>query len=109
LIAIKTIRLRLKKCRKARETGMNMKRFLLIGSLTILAALTACTTPQQRAAQQAQLDAYDDQQCQELGFRPGSQAYGNCRLRMREIRATEGSYRSSQPNVSLGVGVMRGF
>jgi len=86
-----------------------MKRFLLIGSLTITALLAACATPQQRAAEQAQRDAYDDRQCQELGFRPGTESYGNCRLKMREIRAKEGAYNSGQPNVSLGLGVVGGF
>lgn len=29
----------------------------------------------------------DDEKCQELGFKPGTEAYGNCRLKLEEIRA----------------------
>jgi len=87
-----------------------MKRTLIFSGLVLLAAtLSACVTAEQRMAQQRQLDAYDDAQCQQLGFRPGSEAYGNCRLKMREIRAKEGSYNNGQPNISLGVGVVGGF
>lgn len=86
-----------------------MKRFLLIGSLTMMGLLAGCMTPEQRAAEQARQDAYDDAQCQELRFRPGTEAYGNCRLKMREIRAREGAYNNSQPQVSVGVGVVGGF
>lgn len=32
--------------------------------------------------------AQDDPKCQELGFKPGSEAYGNCRLQLQQIRAT---------------------
>jgi len=29
----------------------------------------------------------DDTKCRELGFKPGSEAYGNCRLKLEEVRA----------------------
>ena len=31
----------------------------------------------------------DNQECIDLGFVPGTEAYGNCRLKLREIRALE--------------------
>ena len=87
-----------------------MKREWMLGGIAVAAVLlSGCVTPQQRAAQQAQLDAYDDRQCQDLNFRPGSEAYGNCRLKMREIRTREGGNNNGQPNVSLGLGVVGGF
>lgn len=33
--------------------------------------------------------AADDKKCSELGFKPPSDAYGNCRLQLEQIRATE--------------------
>lgn len=29
----------------------------------------------------------DDEKCREYGFEPGTEAYGNCRLKLEEIRA----------------------
>lgn len=45
-------------------------------------ALSGCVTKQE-------IDAADDQECVELGFVPGTEAYGNCRLKLMEIRAME--------------------
>ena len=30
----------------------------------------------------------DDAKCREYGFKPGTEAYGNCRLQLEQIRAT---------------------
>lgn len=32
--------------------------------------------------------AADDRKCREYGFKPGTEAYGNCRLQIDQIRAT---------------------
>jgi hypothetical protein len=32
--------------------------------------------------------AADDAKCQRLGFKPGTEGYGNCRLKLDQIRAT---------------------
>lgn len=34
-------------------------------------------------------EAADDLRCRQLGFRPGTEVYGNCRLQREQIRATE--------------------
>lgn len=34
-------------------------------------------------------EAIDDEKCHELGFKPETEAYGNCRLQLEQIRATE--------------------
>ncbi len=39
--------------------------------------------PEQRAARAAA----DEVKCRELGFKPGTDGYGNCRLKLDEIRA----------------------
>ena len=33
--------------------------------------------------------AADNAKCRELGFKPGTEAYGNCRLQLEQIRATK--------------------
>lgn len=68
--------------------------------LALPLALGACSDP---AAEQARLDAIDHQNCVDLGFKPETEAYGNCRLKMKEIRAKEEGNRS--PNVGFGVGI----
>lgn len=44
-----------------------------------LLVLTACTTAEERAAQ-------DHQKCIDLGFAPQTEAYGNCRLQLMSVR-----------------------
>ena len=39
-------------------------------------------------ARRARHEAEDDAKCRELGFKPGTEAYGNCRLQAEQIRAT---------------------
>lgn len=68
--------------------------------------LAACGDP---AAEQARLDALDHQNCLELGFKPDTEAYGNCRLKMKEIRAKEEGNRSPNIGFGVGVGVTKGF
>lgn len=56
-------------------------------ALTLL--LSACASPEQRAAAaKAQLEA-DSAECQSLGFKPDTEAFSNCLLKLREIRAEE--------------------
>lgn len=44
---------------------------------------------EQAARQFAAQKAADDTKCRELGFKPGTEGYGNCRLKLEQIRATE--------------------
>lgn len=36
----------------------------------------------------------DDAKCREFGFKPETDAYGNCRLQLEQIRATQGAART---------------
>lgn len=40
-------------------------------------------------ARRARHAAEDDAKCQRYGFKPGTEAYGNCRLQAEQIRATK--------------------
>ncbi len=71
--------------------------------------MSACTTEADRAAERARLDATDHQNCLDLGFRAGTEAYGNCRLKMREIRARQETTRSPNVGFGVGIGVSKGF
>lgn len=82
------------------------KRLGLAFAMMAPLVLIACGDP---AAEQARLDAVDHQNCLELGFKPDTEAYGNCRLKMKEIRAKEESNRSPNIGFGLGVGVSKGF
>lgn len=93
--------------RNEEAAGMKMKRILWIGGILGFGlALSACADS---AAEKARLDAVDHQNCVDLGFKPGTDAYGNCRLKMREIRARNEGARSPNVNFGVGVGVVHGF
>lgn len=51
--------------------------------------LAACASPAQRAAYQAQVEAADHGDCIRLGYVPNTPTYGDCRLRIREMRIEE--------------------
>jgi hypothetical protein len=44
---------------------------------------------EERRKQQAATHSQDDAKCRELGFQPKTEAYGNCRLQLEQIRATQ--------------------
>lgn len=69
---------------------------------TLGVTLAACAGD--RKAEIAAQNQADHQNCLELGFEEGTEAYGNCRLKLREIRAAERS-RHSGSNVGIGVGI----
>lgn len=77
--------------------------------LGALMLLTACASDP--AAEQARLDAIDNQNCTDLGFKPGTEPYGNCRLKLKEIRATQAAEneKSSGVHFGFGLGVSKGF
>lgn len=88
---------------------MTTKRISWIGGalgLGLGLALSACADP---AAEKARLDAIDHQNCIDLGFKPGTEAYGNCRLKMKEIRVREEGSQSPDVHFGVGVGVFHGF
>jgi len=58
---------------------------LALGAL--LLSLTACMSAEERTAlAAAQLEA-DRKECASIGFTPETEAFGNCILKLREIRA----------------------
>ncbi|MFO1243243.1 MAG: hypothetical protein U1E36_08650 [Rickettsiales bacterium] len=44
---------------------------------------------QEIAAAKALQDTEDSQRCMQLGFKPATEPYGNCRLRLEEIRSQQ--------------------
>jgi len=60
--------------------GTTMQRWIASALFCLL--LSACVTAEEIAAA-------DNRECIELGFEPGTEGYGNCRLKLREIRALE--------------------
>jgi hypothetical protein len=50
---------------------------LFLGSLTLI-TLSACTTPEERQAQQRQYKAELQAKCDEFGFKRGTNAYAQC-------------------------------
>tara|TARA_R110000824_G_scaffold390760_19_gene588035 strand:- start:5071 stop:5358 length:288 start_codon:yes stop_codon:yes gene_type:complete len=86
------------------------KRAMLLGlSLGLSLGLAACAGDP--TAEQARLDATDHQNCLDLGFKPDTEAYGNCRLKLREIRANQEADNQRSPgfNFGVGIGVSKGF
>ncbi|MEX0840387.1 MAG: hypothetical protein WD034_12720 [Parvibaculum sp.] len=79
---------------------------LILLALLAPLALAACADQE---AEQARLDAIDHRNCADLGFEPGTEAYGNCRLKMKEIRAKEEGNRSPNIGFGVGIGVSKGF
>lgn len=81
-----------------------MKHLSVIGLVLGLSlGLAACAGDP--AAEQARLDAADHQNCLDLGFQPDTEAYGNCRLKLKEIRAQQNSDSQKSPGINFGVGI----
>lgn len=58
-------------------------------SLLAFLALAACASPQEQAAHAAAQTQADGKECERLGFTPGTEAFANCQLKLKEIRAQE--------------------
>lgn len=71
--------------------------------------ISACATDP--GAEQARLNAIDNQNCIDMGFKPDTEAYGNCRLKLKEIRAQQAAEaeRNSGVHFGFGLGVSKGF
>ncbi|MCI5050359.1 MAG: hypothetical protein MRY32_08550 [Rickettsiales bacterium] len=77
-----------------------MKTLICISTLLLLAA---CMTPQERAERKKLIDQQDHQECVELGFKPKSDAYGDCRLRIKEMRV-QAQRQVVYPHIGIGYG-----
>lgn len=73
-----------------------------LAAIPLALLLAACAGD--RSEQIARQNAADHQACLDLGFTEGTEEYGNCRLKLREIRAMEQGTRSGS-NVGIGVGI----
>ncbi|MDO8288979.1 MAG: hypothetical protein Q7T44_07150 [Parvibaculum sp.] len=71
--------------------------------------LSACATDPN--VEQARLDAIDNKNCTDMGFTPNTEPYGNCRLKLKEIRAQQAAEaeRNSGVQFGIGLGVSKGF
>ncbi len=67
--------------------------------------LAACTSPADRAHEQALLDRADHQDCRDLGFEEETEAYGNCRLKLKEIRVEQKEPNNPRFGVGIGIGI----
>jgi len=76
------------------------------GSVALVCALglTLAACAGDRSSEIAAQNEIDHRNCLELGFEEGTEAYGNCRLKLREIRAAESS-RDSGGNFGVGIGI----
>lgn len=50
--------------------------------ISVFLLLSACQTPEQIAAQREREAVEDHETCLSYGLRPGSEAFGNCRLQL---------------------------
>jgi len=77
----------------------------LCGVVACAGVLAGCASEAERLAAAEAQAAADRRECLDLGFEEGSDAYANCLLKLKEIRAIdmEGS------GIGLGVGVGFGF
>ena len=64
--------------------------------------LAACTNTEE---QQAQQRLEDRQNCKQLGFKEGTEEFGNCILKMREIRARREMNDNPHFGFGLGIGI----
>ena len=71
----------------------------LLATICLAIALTGCAEEMEGFFKS--VEARDDAKCRELGFEPGTEAYGNCRLQLEQIhaieRAAQKSRRTAQP------------
>lgn len=79
-------------------------KYVLLLTCTLL---TACADPAQQAAWRQQIEQADHQECLRLGYKAGTPAYGDCRLRLREMRIEERAINRSPvyyPNIGMHYG-----
>lgn len=75
-----------------------------VGIVASLLLLTACPSPQEQQERMTRQSNLDHEECVSLGFQPGSNAYGDCRLRLKEMRV-----QANRPVYTPSVGVGYGY
>ncbi len=68
-----------------------MRKWLVLASFL---ALASCVSAEEQAALDAAQAQADARECQSLGFKPGTNGFGNCMLKLKEIRAQEENTRA---------------
>lgn len=63
-------------------------------AIAALAILAACVSPQEEAARSAAERQADEAECKQIGFTEGTDAFADCMLRLKEIRAQEENTRA---------------
>lgn len=63
-------------------------------AVAVLMIAAACVSSQEQAARDAAQRQSDEAECQKIGFTAGSEAFANCMLKLREIRAQEDNTRA---------------
>lgn len=83
-----------------------MKKLLPFCALLVLAA---CASPEQLAERKRLQDEQDFNTCVSYGFRPGSEAFGNCRLQLDLSRREAYQYNpySYRPHIGTGIYYVR--
>lgn len=75
--------------------------------LVFLLFLSSCADPAQVALRQQQIEQADHQECLSLGYQPNTPTYGDCRLRIREMRIEERAINRTPvyyPNMGMSYG-----
>ncbi len=57
--------------------------------LAALLLLAACVSPEERSAMDTAQRQADGQECESIGFKPATDAFGDCILRLKAIRAQQ--------------------
>lgn len=71
----------------------------------LLFSLAACATPEQIAQREAMQAEADMETCRSYGLRPGSEAFGNCRLQLDLARQQQyNNYYAYPPRPYIGTG-----
>lgn len=63
-------------------------------AVAALATLAACVSPQEQAARTTAERQADETECKKIGFTEGTEAFADCVLRLKEIRAQEENTRA---------------
>lgn len=63
-------------------------------TIAVLMFAAACVSPQEQAARDTAQRQSDEAECQKIGFTKGSEAFANCMLKLKEIRAQEDNTRA---------------
>jgi hypothetical protein len=72
--------------------------------LLLSVMLAGCATPQEIELRRQQQEQADIRSCVELGFKPGTDSFADCRLRLVEMRSRERTARQTTYHVGYGTG-----